>query len=241
MCTVSFFPVNNKVYLTSNRDEKHFRSSAIPPSVYETGTGKLLYPKDPDAGGTWIALHENGNAIVFLNGAFIKHLSGPPYRKSRGVILLELISDASPVHKFSTIDLTFIEPFTAVILNEKRIYECRWDANQKYLLELDPKEAHIWSSVTLYDEEVISRRKSWFTAWKQKHPDPLPEDILHFHRFSGDGDSNNDLMMNRNGLVYTVSITGLEIRDKLGFMKYLDLKNKLEHTQEINFRKYILH
>jgi uncharacterized protein with NRDE domain len=104
MCTVSFIRVKEKVFLASNRDEKHFRSSAIPPTVYESETGKLLFPKDADAGGTWIAMHENGNAIIFLNGAFICHLPQPPYRLSRGVILLELITHSSPFNHFSKIN-----------------------------------------------------------------------------------------------------------------------------------------
>jgi hypothetical protein len=31
---------------------------------------RITYPKDADAGGTWIAKHENGNAVVLLNGGF---------------------------------------------------------------------------------------------------------------------------------------------------------------------------
>ncbi len=240
MCTVSFHRVGDKVFLASNRDEKHFRSSAIPPTVYESETGKLLFPKDADAGGSWVAMHENGNAIIFLNGAFISHLPQPPYRLSRGVILLELITHSSPFQHFTKLNLTSIEPFTAVIWEEDRLYETRWDGGQKHCLELDSTIPHIWSSATLYSEEVISRRKSWFTKWQQQNPEPSLDDILHFHQFTGDGDSFNDLMMNRNGQVYTVSITGVELRERSGLMKYIDLKNKLHYTEEINFRKFTL-
>jgi Transport and Golgi organisation 2 len=218
MCTVTFIPVKDKIFLASNRDEKHFRSTAIPPTVYESETGKILFPKDADAGGTWIALHENGNAIIFLNGGFFSHIPSPPYRLSRGVILLELISQTSPYQHFSKIDLATIEPFTAVIWDNIRLYECRWD-----------------------DEKVVNRRKSWFTNWYQHNPEPILSDILHFHQFTGDGDSHNDLMMNRNGLVYTVSITGLELREDSGLMKYIDLNNKLHFSQEMNFWKSTVH
>jgi hypothetical protein len=241
MCTVTFIPVKDKIFLASNRDEKHFRSSAIPPTVYESETGKILFPKDADAGGTWIAMHENGNAIIFLNGGFIPHVPSPPYRLSRGIILLELIRQTSPFQQFSMIDLTSIEPFTAVIWDDNRLFECRWDGSQKYKLELDATSPHIWSSATLYDEDVVSRRKSWFDKWNKFNAEPAINDILHFHQFTGDGDSHNDLMMNRNGQVYTVSITGLELRSGSGFMKYIDLKNKLHFSQEISFRKITLH
>lgn len=240
MCTVSFIPARDKIFLTSNRDEKYFRSAAIPPAVYEFGTGKLLFPKDGDAGGTWVALHENGNAIIFLNGGFVRHTPQPPYRQSRGLILLELIADASPARHFSDINLTDIEPFTAITWDENRLFECRWDGKLKCKTEMDAARPHIWSSVTLYDEEVIDRRKGWFINWKNKHTEPGLEEILHFHQFTGEGDSHNDLMMNRNGQVFTVSITGIEIRERVGLMKYIDLKNKMQYTQEINFRKFSL-
>ena len=92
MCTVTFIPAKDRIYLTSNRDEKHWRTAALPPAAYEFDSGKMLFPKDGDAGGTWVAAHENGNAIVFLNGGLVAHVPNPPYRKSRGLILLDLLN-----------------------------------------------------------------------------------------------------------------------------------------------------
>ncbi|MEJ0104485.1 MAG: hypothetical protein WDO19_18810 [Bacteroidota bacterium] len=39
---------------------------------------KSNFPKDGNAGGTWFAVHENGNVIVLLNGGFKFHESAPP-------------------------------------------------------------------------------------------------------------------------------------------------------------------
>src|SRR3954465_10304679 len=96
MCTVTFIPVKDKVYITSNRDEKVVRKQALQPAEYYRKGAKLLFPKDPDAGGTWIALHENGNAVVLLNGAFEKHKPNPPYLRSRGIVMLDIIAEARP-------------------------------------------------------------------------------------------------------------------------------------------------
>ena len=74
MCTVTFIPTGDKYFITSNRDEKNTRKFAIPPSAYEFESGKIFFPKDGDRGGSWIAIHENGNAAVLLNGAFEKHI-----------------------------------------------------------------------------------------------------------------------------------------------------------------------
>lgn len=237
MCTVTFIPAADRVYLTSNRDEKHWRSPALVPAVYDFPSGKILFPKDADAGGTWIAAHENGNAVVFLNGGWIGHTPQPPYRKSRGLILLDLINSILPYHYFLSLPLDNIEPFTAVIWEDGRLYECRWDGAQKYKKALDATIPHIWSSVTLYNEEVISKRRRWFETWLREHGTPFQEDILHFHQFTGDGDEHNDLRMNRDGKVFTVSVTSLAITDHTIDIHYLDLKNNQTFAQELAIEK----
>ena len=237
MCTVTFIRAADKIYITSNRDEKHWRSSAFPPIVYPYTSGKLLFPKDGDAGGTWIAAHENGNAIVFLNGGFVSHQPKPPYRKSRGLVLLDLLDSNNPVMGFRLLSLQQIEPFTAVIWNTDRLFECRWDGEKKYVTELNDSEPHIWSSVTLYNEAVVEKRKSWFSKWLQQNAEPTSGDMLHFHQFTGDGDTHNDLLMNRNGQVFTVSVTQLILTDEHTHMHYLDLKNSKTFIQHLTVEK----
>jgi len=237
MCTVTFIPVNNKIIITSNRDEKHWRMPAIAPVPYEMGTGKILFPKDADAGGTWIAVHENGNVVVFLNGGLIKHEPKPPYKKSRGLVLIDMIDHESPHHYFLVCDLENIEPFTAIIFDDGQLFECRWDGKMKYDIELSAHEAHIWSSVTLYDESVIKKRKKWFGEWLKQNPLLSQKDILDFHQFTGDGDKHNDLLMNRDGQVFTVSITSIEINEHAALMQYVDIKNKQTHQQGLAFTK----
>ena len=240
MCTVTFIPVGDKKYITSNRDEKHWRSNALAPAVYPFRSGNLLFPKDGDAGGTWIAAHENGNAIVFLNGGFIRHTPQPPYRKSRGLILLDLLDTPNPVMGFKSMPLTEIEPFTAIMWNLGELFECRWDGQQKHTTPLPVTQAHIWSSATLYDEAVAEKRKNWFKKWLRQSAQaeqPSPEDILHFHQFTGDGDTHNDLRMNRDGQVFTVSVTLLALTDEMTQMRYLDLKNNAAFTQNLKVEK----
>lgn len=237
MCTVTYIPAGDTCYLTSNRDEKHWRSAALAPRIYPLQSGKLLFPKDKDAGGTWIAAHENGNAIVFLNGGFVAHTPQPPYRKSRGLILLDLMDSASPWNSFLAIHLNNIEPFTAVLWENGHLYECRWDGQQKFHKEINPGKPHIWSSVTLYDETVIHKRKKWFSAWLHKYPHPEGNDILHFHQFTGDGDRHNDLLMDRDGKVGTVSVTQMIISPQALQMNYLDLRQNTTFTQALAFEK----
>lgn len=240
MCTVTFIPASDRIYLTSNRDEKHWRADALAPAVHRHGNGQVLFPRDAHAGGTWIAAHENGNAMVFLNGGWIKHEPAPPYRKSRGLVLLDLIGESSPYQAFMMADLDNIEPFTAIIWDEGSLYECRWDGSRKYTREKDEARPHIWSSVTLYDEPVIQKRADWFDQWLKQNPHPGLQAIEHFHQFTGDGDAHNDLRMNRDGMVYTVSVTSLAISRTDASMHYIDLKNGSHWLKQLAFEKNIL-
>jgi hypothetical protein len=235
MCTVSFIPVNNKFYLTSNRDEKPERKSAYPPTVYCGKGSGLLYPKDATAGGSWICLNENGNAAVLLNGAFKKHIPEGSYRLSRGLIVLEIAAAERPMVSFSRIDLSDIEPFTIILFETGSLYECRWDGRQKHCVQLKNYRPYIWSSATLYDGEVVKKRELWFMKWLNKNPNPTQEDILLFHQFTGDGDINNDLKMNRDGKMLTVSVTGIELENYTGRMTYIDLKNNNTYLQKFSF------
>lgn len=232
MCTVTFIPVRDNFIITSNRDEKNNRRKAIQPSMYNHNGWNLIYPKDAAAGGTWIAMKESGDAAVLLNGAFIYHASQPPYRKSRGILFLEVLSSDRPAWAFSKIDLLEIEPFTLIIFENKCLYEFRWDGVERYCKQLSNNRPHIWSSATLYDGLIIKKREQWFAKFLNRTPHPTQQDILNFHQFSGDGDSNNDLLMNRDGVYSTVSITSIMLNADRGVMKYHDLKdNKISEIK----------
>jgi hypothetical protein len=241
MCTVTYIPVKDTIFITSNRDEKRWRSQAIIPAFYAMETGAVIFPKDTDAGGTWFAVHENGNAVILLNGGWVNHIPAPPYRKSRGLVLLDIIDDDNPMDKFLTLNFNNIEPFTAVIVCEKKLYEYRWNGIEKSHRKLQADIPHIWSSVTLYDDVVIAKREKWFAEWLKKNPAPTRHDILSFHQFTGDGDSHNDLLMNRDDMVFTVSITSLERTGKSGILQYLDCKNQQTYRQEFEFSQAIMH
>jgi uncharacterized protein with NRDE domain len=236
MCTVSFIPVNNTFFLTSNRDEKIIRKDALAPAVHCINGSNLLFPKDAAAGGSWISLHQNGNAAVLLNGAFKKHISQLPYRLSRGIIFLDIIATAKPVQTFLKINLLNIEPFTIIIIENRCLYECRWDGQEKYCVQLKNNYPRIWSSATLYDEVTVKKRERWFTNWLNENPYPTQQDILQFHQFTGEGDMHNDLRMNRGGKMLTVSVTGIELNDNHGKMHYTDLKNGNTSLQQFSFK-----
>jgi uncharacterized protein with NRDE domain len=233
MCTVSFIPVGNKFYITSNRDEKLTRKTAFPPLIHEYSGVKMLFPKDADAGGSWIAAKENGDAAVILNGAFISHVPDPPYRRSRGLILIDILAYEKPAAAFSKIILEDIEPFTVIVFENKSLFEFRWDGHEKYGKRLSQHQSYIWSSATLYDGMTVKKRELWFNDFLEKNRMPSQQTIINFHRFTGDGDAGNDLLMSRDGLYNTVSITSVELNGTKTKMQYLDLTNNVNYPEEI--------
>jgi hypothetical protein len=217
MCTVTYIPVGDTCFVTSNRDEKPDRQRALPPSVVTMQTGRLLFPRDADAGGSWFIVHEKGNVLVLLNGAGIRHEPQPPYRKSRGLVLLELADQDSPLSCFASIGLQGIEPFTLVLLEKGRLYQCRWDGFSRQHKMLDADSPHIWSSVTLYDDEMIAARKRWFDEWLFKNAFADQDAVIGFH------------LMNRSDLLVTVSITSLQYDRSGALLRYLDTGDGMPH------------
>lgn len=232
MCTVTFLPLSDRILITSSRDEKTSREVAELPEAVEFKSGKILYPRDGKAGGTWIAMHNNGNVMVLLNGGFKAHVPLRAYRKSRGLIFLDIFDGAYPVNIFQSIDLSSIESFTLVILQHDQLFECRWDGAEKYITPLPVDVPRIWSSVTLYDEPVRMKRKQWFEKWLNKKQFITADQVIHFHEFAGEGDERNSLRMSRDGILHTVSITGIEITQDKAIMRYKDLHGGLLSVNE---------
>jgi Transport and Golgi organisation 2 len=239
MCTVTFIPSGNHLFFTSSRDERAERAIAVFPELHELKGRRLLFPRDLPAGGSWIAVHESGNAAVLLNGAIRAHLPEPPYRKSRGLILLDLISSLSPVDAFEESDFNRIEPFTVILFEGKKLFSGKWDGRMKWLESLNIDVPHIWSSVTLYEPETIEKREGWFSKWLSYNPDPSVADIIRFHQRGGDGDPVNDLLMNRAGKLFTNSISSVRLSPETAAFRYVDLRSGKTSDHFLPLRKTI--
>ncbi len=213
MCTVSFLPLAKNGYiLTSNRDEWSGRKTALAPAPCDHNGAKLYYPKDQEAGGTWMACNEKGQTLCLLNGAFGPHERKLPYRLSRGVMLLEVFTYPSPADFVANYNFNGVEPFTLVMIagqNKLELSELRWDGQQRHFSKKDQTQKHIWSSAMLYTKEVIQQRENWFKDWQEQNKEPRQEDILKFHCFTGVGDTGNDLIMSRENGVRTQSVTSI--------------------------------
>lgn len=206
MCTVSFVFARNNFIITSNRDEHITRPGAAAPDFKMAGEKKIIFPKDAKAGGTWFAAASDGTVAVLLNGAFVKHTAKPPYRKSRGLILLEVVEAVNSYAHFKEVDLLQIEPFTIILYQAGNLYELRWDGENKYEKQLQSNENHIWSSATLYAADVIEERENKFKKFISSHPE-LTAALIHDFHNSNQGDEENGFIINRDTGMKTFSIT----------------------------------
>ncbi|MGH2665561.1 NRDE family protein [Flavobacterium sp.] len=230
MCTVSFVNSNGKYIITSNRDEKVLRPKAIEPRNYLIHHKNVFFPKDSKAGGTWYAVDENANVIVLLNGAKEKHVPKECYRKSRGLIVLDLIGSDLILKYWHSIDLDAIEPFTLVVFENLMLFQLRWDGENKETIQLDETKSHIWSSATLYPLEIRERRASWFFAFFETKVTVSEAEMMNFHRYTEEGNSENGLVINRNEVLKTLSITQTIVEKNKVVLHHLDLIQEKQFT-----------
>ncbi len=233
MCTVTFFPKTDGYLLTTNRDENPYRPQALAPAQYIINGKPIYFPMDPQGKGSWVAADET-KTMCLLNGAFEKHKRRESYRHSRGIIVLNAFKYADPQHFISETDLEDIEPFTLIWAEKDRVVEFRWDETQKHVKELNPIEAHIWSSAPLYDERVRKLREDWLKDFQKQNTNPGPEAILGFHLNGGNQIPEEKIKMWRNGgIPSSISVTQIHLSNNLVRMHYLDLLNESRH--EISF------
>jgi hypothetical protein len=222
MGTVTYLPTPTGFVLTHNRDEAPLRS---PQTIHceKNGRDTLLFPRDTKAGGAWIATSQSGKTACLLNGAFIKHHHEPPYRRSRGLMLLDFFDWRAPGDFFDCYEFSGIEPFTFLFFNREAVCELRWDGVRKHLKNLPPIGAYFWCSATLYPPDMQEKREQVFRRWLTGHPVPTGRSLLALHRSGSVGDPENDYIMNRGGRVCTVSITQVAVRGATARMQYFDL------------------
>jgi uncharacterized protein with NRDE domain len=237
MCTVSFVNSHNKRIITSNRDEIISRPIAFAPEIITLNGKQIIFPKDPQAGGSWFTADSAGNYAILLNGAAERHEHNPPYKRSRGLVLIDVIAHKAPLDAFATMDLEGMEPFTIVLYLGDTLQQLRWNGIDKNIKLLDAGSNYIWSSATLYTKEVIANREEWFSQFIADNPEPTEAALQAFHNYTHANDNTNGLVINRNGLFKTFSITQAYVEKNVLVMHHNDLLNTKEYTTTLAVKK----
>ena len=160
MCLVTYLPTASGYILSSNRDEHPDRAKTE--VINEELHGhQVTYPRDI-AGGSWIFSSVDSRNVVLLNGAFELHKRELPYRMSRGLMVKAFYDYPSARVFIDTFDFEGLEPFTLIMVDGDDFVELRWDGREKHIKELDPTAAQVWSSCTLYNDDLQSQRADLF-------------------------------------------------------------------------------
>lgn len=210
MCTVSYVPLSADSYIfSSNRDEAPSRS-ALELGKRNVRNSHIVFPKDEGANGSWIVLSSDKRLVCILNGAYIKHIRKTPYRLSRGIMAIEFFEFPNAQDFIENYNFIDIEPFTMIIIEDQALTELKWDGQKTYTTIKDPKKAHIWASSTLYNSEWKEKREKWFRKWLEEDIEKTVISTRNFHLTAGEGDLENDLVMNRNNVVATTSSSTIQ-------------------------------
>jgi len=174
MCTLTIVPTEDGYVAGMNRDEKLTRARAIPPKTLDLPSATALFPRER-SGGTWIGCNSHGNLLALLNWNDVT----PPFRglarRSRGVLIPELISgnDLADNHaRFACLDLKEVLPFRLVgaFPRESLIVEWRWDGLQRQESKFAWRKRH-WFSSSVSDS--LSRRERGWACEKAEGYSPL--------------------------------------------------------------------
>jgi len=233
MCTLTYIPTKEGYIFTHNRDERSNRPTSKSFQQKEINGRSVYYPEDLEAHGSWIAFADNNTSACLLNGGRKTYVRKTPYRKSRGLVVLECFEFDSPNEFFENYDFQGIEPFTLLIRHRSGLFQITHDVDETNIKNHNPEKTNIWSSTTLYTKQVRAKREKWFTNWLAKSPELNPANIQAFHNSAGDGDTENDLIMSRWGILQTLSITQIAISGQQALLTYRDFIQQSADQREV--------
>ncbi len=245
MCTLSIAPDGLGGFnLVSNRDESRNRSSATLPQCHRERGYRVLMPIDPQGGGSWIGLSDEGRAACLLNGAREAHESMPPYAKSRGLVLKDSFAWENPREFLENYPLKEIPPerlsielFTLVLLGIEPspwIEVLRWNGEEREIEQLAPDKPQVLSATKLYSKDSIKQTEERFKGFMEQSSDPPTlEELKRFN----EGERYR-LKMEKAGEspveeLDTLSTTALSFGPERLRMEFLDIRNNVEAAVEM--------
>jgi hypothetical protein len=179
MCTVTWLREEGGYHLFCNRDEKLTRKPALPPRLGVRHGVRYLAPIDGDFGGTWISTNEFGVSLCLLNGGLLNGTAGPrpAVVRSRGLLLLDLVSSRSLEEVVDTVeatDLTLYASFTLAALSpDEPAMVIEWNG-QRSSIRTQAEPCYMLTSSS-FDTEAVKRIRAEEFARLAGESSPLPE------------------------------------------------------------------
>ena len=162
MCTFAWNGSVNGLWICFNRDESRVRTPAEYPEVRMQGDFPLAYARDPDGGGTWLAVSGAGYVFAIMNNYAVSTVPAAD-RVSRGRLVLSLaakpsLTDARQELQ-SQLQRSNFAPFFLFLLGFKSQEMWSWDGFKLVAIAPCPK---FWTTSSYQTKEVaLWRTRQW--------------------------------------------------------------------------------
>jgi hypothetical protein len=251
MCTVTCVPGRAlartgpdavRLRVVFSRDEQHTRTPGHAPAGITRGARRVILPRDPDAGGTWIAANDAGVVCALLNvttstrarktcptsgngAAPAAHEPHLHVFRTRGLVIDHVIEAATAAGAYwhaDTLHTRAFRPFRLLVFDRHLSWmEAVW-TGERFRRTLGRLAAPLMrTSSGLGDARVIAPRMRLFDAMVR--PDTaVPADAQdRFHRHQWPDRKELSVLMTRAD-AHTVSIATVEVADQCVRMMYDD-------------------
>lgn len=171
MCTIAWGRKVGRLWIAFNRDEQRSRPVAEPPRMVEGPFGPLVFARDPEGGGTWLAASLRGFAVALLN-RYPDALPGAAGVRSRGLLVTELAMEADPgaaAEALRAAGAAPYRPFHLLILGADGDRGFVWDGARLEAHEIPGR--FLTTSSFEPDRIVPLRHRVWEAAGAQRRDD----------------------------------------------------------------------
>jgi hypothetical protein len=166
MCTVTIVPHETGVRVMCNRDERRSRPAALPPQVHDLGEHLAAFPVDPRGGGSWIGVNDAGVVVTLLNVSGRSRSSREEPKRSRGLIVREVLQSRSLAHALEAIDgldASRFEMFRLVVMHRSTAIDATSDGLRTVIRRQMPVDTPLlFTSSSLGDALVEGPRRQLF-------------------------------------------------------------------------------
>lgn len=182
MCTVTLIRRADGFRLVCNRDERRTRRAATAPVLQTAGAARLLFPVDPDSGGTWLGINDAGVLACLLNAN--PPGGAPTGRRSRGEIVPSLIREQTltdAAQAAQDLDPGGYPPFRLLLADAERSIVLRSAGDRLDFVQ--PSESPLMlTSSSLGDDRVEAPRRALFLLLSELHASAeRAQDVFHGH------------------------------------------------------------
>jgi hypothetical protein len=192
VCTVTIVPHTNGFRLVCNRDESLSRPLALRPVRRISAGVSVWHPRDPQGGGTWVAVNGLGVGLVLLNkqrsdAAADEASLARPALRSRGQLVLQLAGVATvPLTReaLSTVNPRDYAAFRLVAVVRGEVLVATSDGGRLTLDDAPLDGPVVFTSSSLGDREAERRRMPLFRDLVLESADRLAgQRTFHDHRW----------------------------------------------------------